>query len=388
MKKCLLFLVICCLLLSGCAETDVTETPVTTTTTTEATASNTSGSAANTTTTKTKTTTKATTQTTGNATSATTQEQRPAVTVDVPSMKLLQGGKAIFEDGTFANGLQVESIPDAKGNKKRRTFRFEPVTTNQKPKWSISQIFSKFDIVGPEPQWFDDGSYGYINEGKRISMITDAEGDRALRLEVFGQVEYPKDEVRDNWPHLLLCYEANTGPLTTTLDKLVYSMDTRILYSESGFKEGETLTNHNVSQTTVYFTIQNRNQASAGYGEYYWFGLSVFDCRYEFPSTFQHLDIGSEDRLATGQLIYVVGGQDFLEEKYGGVNPRDGEWAHLEVDILPYLRQGLEEAQKNGLMQNTTFEDLGIGGFNFGWEVPGTVNCAMEMANIQLVAYE
>lgn len=309
------------------------------------------------------------------------------VTVDVPTLQKLEGSKTLFDDSTFAYGLRVDSFADKNGNKKRRTFRFEPTVSNKKPVWSISQFASKYDIVGTEPQWFEDGSYGYQNEGKRLAMVTDADGDRALRLEVFGQVEYPKGEVRPDWPHLLLCYEVNTTPCVSSINKLVYSMDTRILYSQSAFAEGETPTNANVSQTTVYFTIQNRNAESAGYGEYFWFGLSVFDCRYDFPANFHHLDVG-EDREATGQLIYVIGGDELLNNGYGGVNPKDGEWAHLEVDILPYLRAGFEKAQENGLMQNTTYEDLGVGSYNFGWEVPGTVDCAMEMANIQLVTVE
>ena len=311
----------------------------------------------------------------------------PTVTADLPALREWDGTKALFEDSTFAYGLRVDSLADKNGNKKRRTFRFEPTTSGQKPIWTISQFASKFDIVGVEPQWFEDGSYGYQNEGKRISMMTDADGDRALRLEVFGSTEYPKGEVRSDWPHLLLCYEVNTAPCLTSVDKLVYSMDTRIVYSQSAFAEGETPTNANVSQATVYFTIQNRNTASAGYGEYFWFGLSVFDCRYDFPDNSHQLDVG-DGREATGQLIYVIGGDELLNNGYGGVNPADGEWAHLEVDILPYLRAGFEKAQENGLMQNTTYDDLGVGSYNFGWEVPGTVDCAMEMANIQLVMVE
>ena len=51
------------------------------------------------------------------------------------------------------------------------------------------------------------------------------------------------------------------------------------------------------------------------------------------------------------------------------------------------VRETLAEAQAKGLMRRTTFEQLGMGSYNIGWEIPGVFDCSMELKNIQLIGY-
>ena len=142
--------------------------------------------------------------------------------------------------------------------------------------------------------------------------------------------------------------------------------------------------------STAYLTLQNIDEDSPGFGEFIWFGIPIFDSRHRFPDPFRLIDGDPEEdseRKATGAVIDVLGGETFLQNNYGGVNPADGEWATVTVDILPYVRETLVEAKAKGLMRHTEVEQLGMGSFNIGWEIPGVFDCSMELKNIQLTGY-
>ena len=294
----------------------------------------------------------------------------------------LKKAKTYFKDEGFERGMLVHSIDD--GSDVSEVMRFDKAEETRTPFWSLSQFCSKFDILGLTAMDLGNGAFGYKNQGKTVGIVIEPDGSRALRLDVYGEKEYPVGEQRSNWPHLLACYEFSNSKPVSTYEKLVYTMDVRIRYCDNLM--GESDSNAYCAQTTVYFTVQNLNRESEDYGQYYWFGLPVFDSRYTFPEAFHHMDVG-EDRNATNQMIYVLGGEDFLREYYAGVNPADGQWAHLEIDILPYLKEGFEKAQENDRLKKSTWEDMALGSYNFGWEVPGTFNCGLDMRNIQLTAY-
>ena len=41
-------------------------------------------------------------------------------------------------------------------------------------------------------------------------------------------------------------------------------------------------------------------------------------------------------------------------------------------------------ARKNGYMQQTSLEDLYVSGLNFGWEIPGTYDAAMQVRDFSI----
>ena len=282
-----------------------------------------------------------------------------------------------FKDPDWARNF---SLRTKVGN--LRTLEFKP--SAEKPLWDIGQNDSKFEIYGSPLVTTDDGGLEYRNEGKLMRLYQDGT-DTALRLEVYGDKEYDRPrQDGEPWPHLLVGTSLG-DPATPIVEytQLRYSMDVKINYCDNKMGDVYDPNRGWCAQTTAYMTLQNLNKESPGYGDYIWFGVPIFDSRCEFPGAFTLLDEGGKHD-ATGKSIYVMGDKEFLENNYAGVNPKDGEWAHCTVNVLPHALTALKVAQLQGHMKNTKVEDLYLGGFNIGWEVTGTFNCSMDLKNISL----
>ena len=292
-----------------------------------------------------------------------------------------------FKDPDYRRGIDI-ACANYRLDKFFRGNVYFSGERDQQPWWVGAQHFSRYEIIGTEP-CMKNGMFGYHNDGKSLAVYQDVDGHEVIHLEVFGDREYVPGEKRGNWPHLLIGGEflEQTPVRIHTYRSLTYSMGVRIVYCDNKMTPEEYDPVKHCAQTTAYLTLQNIDRMSPAFGEFIWFGIPIFDSRHDFPAPFRIIDGDPEDnaeRGATGAIIYVLGGEDFLQKYYSGVNPAAGEWAGLSIDILPYAREALKAAQEKGLMRRTSFEQLGVGSFNIGWEVTGVFNCAMELKNIQL----
>ena len=294
-----------------------------------------------------------------------------------------------FKDPNFSRGIDMGCANYGLNSYFRGNIYFNG-NTSASPWWVGAQNFSRFEIIGTSPTNLGDGLFGYRNEGKLLGVYTDTDGSTAMRMEVYADTEFVQGEERINWPHLLIGAEFNQTVKTkiANYDSLVYSMGVKINSCENMMSAEEYDDSKHCAQTTAYFTLQNLDRDSKGYGEFIWFGIPIFDNRSDFPGSMCIIDgdpNADSDRGATGAVIYVIGGEDMLEEIYGGVNPKDGKWATASIDILPYAKAALQMAHTKGLMTNTKWEQLCVGSFNLGWEVTGVFRCSMDVKNISLI---
>ena len=125
--------------------------------------------------------------------------------------------------------------------------------------------------------------------------------------------------------------------------------------------------------------MQNRTKDSAGYGEYVWFGLQLWDNRTQggAVSEFAAEDAGKAD--ATHAFIYNPGGEKFLKN---GRQPMVGERNKIDFDVIETAKYALETAKKRGFLPNTNWEDIYVGGMNFGFEVTGTYNVSAKIDSV------
>ena len=87
------------------------------------------------------------------------------------------------------------------------------------------------------------------------------------------------------------------------------------------------------AQYQWFVTVQNLREGSPGYGDYYWFGIQLFDDRNPVPPAGCHVDLG------TSKLIYAPGGDTYASESTHGGGP-----VTFEGDLLPEVLVGLERA--------------------------------------------
>jgi hypothetical protein len=161
------------------------------------------------------------------------------------------------------------------------------------------------------------------------------------------------------------------------MTSLTYSIDIRLTQAHNVYTAGYDSTIH-AAQFLNYFTIQNLNPASAGYGQdFLWFGILIYDDRYPVTNSFQAMDLG------TGKLIYALGLDEFGKTS----GPQVGEWMSVSGDILPHVKDALDYAWSNGIMTaSTDYADYKVGAMNIGWEVPGLSDVDMQLKNLSLNA--
>jgi len=129
----------------------------------------------------------------------------------------------------------------------------------------------------------------------------------------------------------------------------------------------------------MFFIIKNIDPASADSGNYVWFGVPFFDSRHDVPPAFMARDAGKGD--ATGKFIYTVDGRSL------GVTPlQDGRWIALEVDLLPHVKKGIQEAVQRGYLKGSDSHAYAVANMNLGWEIPGAFDAAVQVRDLDIRA--
>jgi hypothetical protein len=250
--------------------------------------------------------------------------------------------------------------------------------------WNLGQWGSQTSMDAATPTTLSSGAirwedlYGAVTIGQPCT----SDADLSLRVNAFeeyGGVYVTFGPTR-TWAHLLgeqrLSPPGTVGPGCPPLSELAaldFSVDGRLIFDQPNHLAGYDPSQH-AAHYLIYFTVQNLNTSSAGYGDYLWFGLTLYDDRDPMPG----LSILGDG--ATGKLIYNIG---LAPLSGGGLD--DLQWHGLSGDLLPHIRAALLEAWSRGyLVDSNVLSDYRIGGMNLGWEVPGLNNVELQMRDLSL----
>ena len=281
----------------------------------------------------------------------------------------------LFKDDNFQYGFWLSPVNSAEQYSYADIINFNDV--KERPAWKLAQWFSNFPLQGAEVKT-EDGYHLIENEGKRVALSISDEA--ALTLEMMGTREYEKGPRKDGqpWPHLLI--EQGLDQISIkNIEKLVLSFDGTIEKCENHMSDDYNPSLHS-AHVVFYFIIKNTNKDSKDYQDFFWFGVPFYDYRYDFFPEYLAIDGGKED--ATQKMIYTVGADKMYKDKV-----EIGKVYKFNVDILPYIKEGLIKGQKEGFLLDTTIEDLSITGFNVGWELFGTFDVSFTLSKPSLKAY-
>jgi|GEM_PF-1576410 len=259
--------------------------------------------------------------------------------------------------------------------------------------WRLAQWGSEQSIYGTAPMVLGSGSLQWSNSFKAVVSGSPDSADRDLILAVDAINEYGGiyRKSGESWPALLISQRIsnpqgwfkNYAPSIADLNELIIDIEARLLYAQNIYTNGYSSSLH-AAHFLIYFTIQNlqTNPKTADYGNYYWFGLALYDDRYSLPGLAVAQD-GDGVTTGTGKLMYNIGIAPFCT-----TGLQTGAWKRVTGDILPHIKAGLQEAWSRGYLTNSfNYADYKIGGMNMGWEVPGLSRVAMQVRNFGLQAY-
>ncbi len=201
----------------------------------------------------------------------------------------------LLDDTQFSRGFKVWS---PKSGRHVQVGAIQPNDSSDEPIWGLAQWHSRFTLADVEREHLPDGGVRFSDGAKTVTFLA-PEADADISFGVEGNTEYrgkPR-QVGDPWPHLLAERKLLNHPAITELKSVHMAVRYRLVRAKinrpPGFDERV-----NTAQFVFFITVQNRNRDSAGFGDYFWFGVPFYDARYRLPRAHKAVDRGSDRKPA------------------------------------------------------------------------------------------
>lgn len=315
---------------------------------------------------------------------------RRAISPTLPRWRLLFG-LVLLVGNTFAKGaespIQRELIQDPHFRRGATVLQPEPgkrvpygivagPQTNARPVWDLDQWSSHYPLPIASPTVLLDGSLVYSNLAKAITFGVSGSSRGDVSLAVRASTEYGSRARTpgEPWVHLLLEQTLQDQPALSEIDAARLHVEAQLVASKKGSMSNYSPGLH-AAQFQIFFSVQNLNPKSPGYGKYLWFGVPIYDDRHRVVPAFHAQDTGG-----TSMYIYTPASDTFSAK-----SAHDGEWIAIDRDLLPLMIQGLRQAWQRGfLKESESLADYRIAGMNVGWELPGTFDVELQIRGLSL----
>ncbi len=248
--------------------------------------------------------------------------------------------------------------------------------TGSEPVWDMDQWSSRQPLALGDPKLLTDGTLCYSNAAKTILLGPAGSDHGDLSLAVRAGVEYGP-RVRKSgepWVHLLVEQTMAQAPSLASLSAARLHVEARLVESVQLDIPGYDPSLH-AAQFQIFFSVQNLNRQSPGYGKYLWFGIPIYDNRHRMVPAYKAQDTGG-----TSMFIYTLGGDVVCTQ-----SAHDRQWITIDKDLLPLMREGLACAWQRGFLKESQDPaDYRIAGMNIGWEVPGSFDVELQLRRLSL----
>lgn len=271
-----------------------------------------------------------------------------------------------LRDPHFANGFIVlDANPGARVEAGRLIWN----ASAESPVWEIAQWSSRHSLAGVAAVRAEGPTLTFADGSKAVRVKHPGTAGAEVTLELDSQKEWIDGPRKpgEAWPHLLLQQnfsDPRSGlplcPAFSELDSIEFSIEARLIHSER-IESASYDPGIHAAQFQLFFTVQNGNRASAGFGDFLWLGVPIYDDRADPIPSLCHKDLFSR------KLIFTPASTSYTQ---GSI--RSGEWVAHRADILAIAKEALARAWDEGfLLESRDLADYRLGGLNIGWEVPG-----------------
>lgn len=284
--------------------------------------------------------------------------------------------RELIRDPHFQNGFL---LLEPKVGKRVVYGEVASATVSAKPVWDLAQWSSKFPLDAARTKRSPAGVLCFTNLAKRVCVGAPGSAEADLSLGVNASAEYgnrARKSQEEPWVHLFVQQDIESPPSLAELTSCRFHIEARLKHSKLHCTDDYTPSRH-AAQFQVFLTIANRNSKSPGYGQYFWFGIPVYDDRSRIAPSYQAKDFGD-----TKMFIYTLASDVFAK-----ASTHDGQWVTFANDLLPLMREGLNAGWKGGFMSGSREPaDYRLTGIFIGWEVPGIFDVEVQLRNLSLVA--
>jgi len=254
-----------------------------------------------------------------------------------------------------------------------------------KPVWGLAQWNSKFPLDNPALREIAGDVLICSNAAKTVTLGKPGTPPADLSLAANSFVEYGATarKAGDSWVHLLVEQEFNPPAPIEKLRAAGFHLEARRLHSRN-LHQGDYSPAIHCAHFQIFFTVQNRNPQSSGFGDMLWFGIPVYDNRNRIPKEHKAKDFNPKVSGGTEKFIFTPDGSTFTPD-----SAHDGQWITLDKDLLPLMHEALTLAWARGFLPGSRNPaDYYFGGMNMGWELPGTFDVDMQVRNLSLKLFD
>lgn len=277
----------------------------------------------------------------------------------------------LLQDSEFRHGFRILA---PKMGERRVVGPWLGEDTNASPAWDLVQWNSRFPL---EPLRAPAGGPRQARTNAAKWVVMD---HGTLMLGVDSRPEYgnhPRRAPSEPWVHLLVEQTIPDCPSLSELRSLPLRLSARLIECETFRPDGYTPDLH-AAQFQVVLTLGNTRRGSAGFGDFLWFVVPLFDDRHPQPPRYVNQDFADP----SAKLIFNPGTEVFTTRRL-----RDGEWVPIDRDLLPLLKEALAEAWRLGYLAGSKDPaDYRLTTINLGWEVPGLNRASLALRGLNLRA--
>ena len=296
--------------------------------------------------------------------------------------------QSLIPDIHFKEGFKVRDLGGNQGTTEYIGY-FPRDTQEETVKWTLAQWSARYSFMDEtvSREWQPTEGVWFVSSPNEVFGVDTNTGLLTFQCTASKCYGAPR-QAAEPWMHLLIetafTREENWGKLSEMKHLRIYA-DTQLTKFEDHMGEAFNSGIH-AAQFLMYLTVQNLNQDSKDYGKYIWFGIGMFDNRSEEIAAYYNLDPG------TGSMIYSLASSETCTGNYrytkdGKIQAgEDTPWVSYYKDVIDDMRKAFETVQAEGMLQNSTWNDMYIAGMNIGWEVPGTYDVEMRVKNLDVVA--
>jgi hypothetical protein len=305
---------------------------------------------------------------------------------DVPIPIDVSNAIELLEDPTFSTGfnlLGISPVEDGRTIQKWLDYGGE-ATPAERNVWYMAQWWSTYDVVDASFRKEND-TYIYETESRTLKMNPSDGGYLSIDLSSYKEYGDTPRTQGQPWTHALIEQTFNESVGMADINNLIVTLDINIKYVNNMHEEGTYDPGLHAAQFLWYLTLNNvidedSNVDEVGTpGDYLWFGIPIYDSRSDFLDVSHHIDQGAAG--TTNKLIYSMSSRNYFDEKI-----EFGKTYHIEIDVLPYLKEAFIYAINNNALVNAQFENMQIGYMNLGWELPGSFEVGSTIQNISIKA--
>lgn len=304
-----------------------------------------------------------------------------------------KGYEKLYEDSNFTKGFILsKTSTKAEGGMYHDQY-LKPFAEyeDEVPSWIIAQWGSKFDMYKAMEVKNSDNGYVFSYTSRGGKTLEDGRKIPAKKLEFHAKTgsiylecnaETEYDAPRnpgEEWPSLLMGQHLDHHLIhLSSCTSIIMESQYEITKFEDKMN-GNCVESRHAAQAVWYITLQNRNRQSSEYGKYIWMGIRLWDNRDSGKETslFSAIDGG------TSSLMYNTSSKDYLKSNDGKL-PNVHQKVTASIDIIENTKKAYSAAVERGYFVKTQYEDLYIGGTNFGLEIPGTYNLGILLDDINV----